>query len=118
MLGQMCMCSAMVAVNEVTTAKTIIGSIHQVQRIENEAKTVIIGSRWRLRGTIHQMGQYEVQNSEGQYEVQNSEGSVRGSGCTRWLANHRLPRGQNDKNSVVIRRVKMKQSLVISYEAS
>ncbi|GJZ65578.1 hypothetical protein Tco_0622274 [Tanacetum coccineum] len=75
-------------------------------------------SRWRLRGTVHQRGQYEVQNSEGQYEVQNSEGSIRGSGCTRWLANHRLPRGQNDKNSVVIRRVKTKQSLAISYEAS
>ncbi|GJV71714.1 hypothetical protein Tco_1491709 [Tanacetum coccineum] len=35
-------------------------------------------SRWRLRGTVHQRGQYEVQNSEGQYEVQNSEGLVRG----------------------------------------
>ncbi|GJQ91727.1 hypothetical protein Tco_0002866 [Tanacetum coccineum] len=75
-------------------------------------------SRWRLRATVHQRGQYEVQNSEGQYEVQNSEESIRGSGCTRWLANHRLPRGQNDKNSAVIRRVKMKQSLAISYEAS
>ncbi|GJW13444.1 retrovirus-related pol polyprotein from transposon TNT 1-94 [Tanacetum coccineum] len=35
-------------------------------------------SRWRLRGTVHQRGQYEVQNSEGQYEVQNSEESIRG----------------------------------------
>ncbi|GJV26030.1 reverse transcriptase domain-containing protein [Tanacetum coccineum] len=42
-------------------------------------------SRWRLRGTVHQRGQYEVQNSEGQYEVQNSEGSIRGSGCTSAL---------------------------------
>ncbi|GJU48813.1 hypothetical protein Tco_1218368 [Tanacetum coccineum] len=33
-------------------------------------------SRWRLQGTVHQRGQYEVQNSEGQYEVQNSEGLV------------------------------------------
>ncbi|GKC50229.1 hypothetical protein Tco_1072974, partial [Tanacetum coccineum] len=67
-------------------------------------------SRWRLRGTVHQRGQYEVQNSEGKYEVQNSEGqyevynlerSVRGSGCTRWLADHRLPHGQNDKMAAV-----------------
>ncbi|GKD95370.1 hypothetical protein Tco_1375207 [Tanacetum coccineum] len=45
-------------------------------------------------------GQYEVQVQKVQYEVQVQR-AVRGSGCTRWLANRRLPRGQNDKMAAV-----------------